>query len=148
MPILIRLLRRFTKMFGASAAVFRIPIKEGKGISGYVNVVSGKAYTVANDVETEIPIPEKMRENYDKYHDALLEAVALTSDELLERYLSGDVITDDEMRAVLKGSVKRGMVVPVYGGFVTGNTFAVRSLMDAMLKYLPSPVEAGNRAPV
>ena len=128
--------------FGASAAVFRIPIKEGKEMKGYVNIVSGKAYSVSNDVETEIPIPENMKESYDKYHDALVEAVALTSDELLERYFAGDVITDEEMRAVLKGSVKQGQVVPVYGGFCIGKTFAVRSLMDAMLKYLPSPVEA------
>ena len=132
--------------FGAAAAVFRIPIKEGKEIQGYVNVVSGKAYTVKDDVETEIPIPEKMKENYDKYHDALIEAVALSSDELLERYFAGDVITDDEMRAVLKGSVKNGLVVPVYGGFATGKTFAVRSLMDAMLKYLPTPNEAVETA--
>ena len=128
--------------FGASAAVFRIPIKNGKDVNGYVNIVSGKAYTVENDVETEIPIPAEMQASYDKYHDALIEAVALTSDELLERYFAGDVITDEEMRAVLKGSVKQGQVVPVYGGFCTGKTFAVRSLMDAMLKYLPSPVEA------
>ena len=127
--------------FGAAAAVFRIPIKEGKEIKGYVNVVSGKAYTVSNDVETEIPIPEHMKQSYDKYHDALVEAVALTSDELLERYFAGDTISDDEMRSVLKGSVKKGLVVPVYGGFSTGKTFAVRSLMDAMLKYLPSPAE-------
>ena len=127
--------------FGAAAAVFRIPIKEGKEIKGYVNVVSGKAYTVSNDVETEIPIPEHMKQSYDKYHDALVEAVALSSDELLERYFAGDTITDDEMRSVLKGSVKKGLVVPVYGGFSTGKTFAVRSLMDAMLKYLPSPAE-------
>lgn len=127
--------------FGAAAAVFRIPIKEGKTIKGYVNVVSGKAYSVENDVETEIPIPENMQSNYDKYHDALLEAVALSSDELLERYLANEPITDDEMRAVLKGSVKKGLVVPVYGGFSVGKTFAVRSLMDAMLKYLPSPAE-------
>ena len=132
--------------FGASAAVFRIPIKEGKDITGYVNVVSGKAYTVKDDVETEIPIPDRMKENYDKYHDALIEAVALSSDELLERYFAGDVITDDEMRAVLKGSVKAGSVVPVYGGFATGKTFAVRSLMDAMLKYLPTPNEAVETA--
>ena len=128
--------------FGASAAVFRIPIKDGKDIKGYVNVVSAKAYLVENDVETEIPIPADMQASYDKYHDKLVEAVALTSDELLERYFAGDVITDEEMRAVLKGSVKQGQVVPVYGGYCTGKTFAVRSLMDAMLKYLPSPVEA------
>ncbi len=133
--------------FGASAAVFRIPIKEGKDLTGYVNIVSGKAYKVENDVETEIPIPESMKESYDKYHDALVEAVALTSDELLERYFAGDVITDEEMRAVLKGSVKQGQVVPVYGGYCTGKTFAVRSLMDAMLKYLPSPIEAENTDP-
>jgi len=128
--------------FGASAAVFRVPIKEGKEIKGYVNIVSGKAYLVSNDVETEIPIPDNMRESYDKYHDALVEAVALTSDEMLERYFAGEEITDDEMRSVLKGSVKKGMVVPVYGGFSVDKTFAVRSLMDAMLKYLPSPIEA------
>ena len=75
--------------FGASAAVFRIPIKEGKEMRGYVNIVSGKAYSVSNDVETEIPIPENMKQSYDKYHDALVEAVALTTDELLERYLAG-----------------------------------------------------------
>ncbi|MBQ3022756.1 MAG: elongation factor G [Clostridia bacterium] len=133
--------------FGASAAVFRIPIKEGKEMTGYVNIVSGKAYKVENDVETEIPIPENMKASFDKYHDALIEAVALTSDELLERYFAGDVITDEEMRAVLKGSVKQGQVVPVYGGYCTGKTFAVRSLMDAMLKYLPSPIEAETTDP-
>ena len=137
-----KVVEQINDKFGASAAVFRIPIKDGKEIKGYVNVVSGKAYTVENDVETEIPIPADMQASYDKYHDKLVEAVALTSDELLERYFAGDVITDEEMRAVLKGSVKQGQVVPVYGGFCAGKTFAVRSLMDAMLKYLPSPVEA------
>ena len=137
-----KVVAQIQEKFGASAAVFRIPIKEGKDLTGYVNIVSGKAYKVENDVETEIPIPENMKASFDKYHDALIEAVALTSDELLERYFAGDVITDEEMRAVLKGSVKQGQVVPVYGGYCVGKTFAVRSLMDAMLKYLPSPVEA------
>ncbi len=137
-----KVVEQINEKFGASAAVFRIPIKNGKDVNGYVNIVSGKAYTVKDDVETEIPIPAEMQASYDKYHDKLIEAVALTSDELLERFFAGDVITDEEMRAVLKGSVKQGQVVPVYGGFCTGKTFAVRSLMDAMLKYLPSPVEA------
>ncbi len=134
-----KVVEQINDKFGASAAVFRIPIKNGKDVNGYVNIVSGKAYTVKDDVETEIPIPAEMQASYDKYHDKLIEAVALTSDELLERYFAGDTITDEEMRAVLKGSVKQGQVVPVYGGFSTGKTFAVRSLMDAMLKYLPSP---------
>lgn len=125
--------------FGKSVAPFRVPIKDGKKIKGYVNVVSGRAYTISNDVETEIPIPDDMVDDYNEYHEFLLEAVAESSEEMLERYLNGDVITDDEMRSVLKEAVRAGIVAPVYGGFSTGTTFAVRSLMDAMLKYLPTP---------
>ncbi|MCH5187455.1 MAG: elongation factor G [Oscillospiraceae bacterium] len=127
--------------FGKSVAPFRIPIKDGKKIKGYVNVVSGRAFTISNDVETEIPIPDDMVNSYNEYHEFLLEAVAESSEEMLERYLEGDTITDDEMRSVLKEAVRSGVVAPVYGGFSTGTTFAVRSLMDAMLKYLPTPIQ-------
>ena len=127
--------------FGKSVAPFRIPIKDGKKIKGYVNVVSGRAFTISNDVETEIPIPDDMVDSYNEYHEFLLEAVAESSEEMLERYLEGDTITDDEMRSVLKEAVRSGVVAPVYGGFSTGTTFAVRSLMDAMLKYLPTPIQ-------
>ena len=127
--------------FGKSVAPFRIPIKDGKKIKGYDNVVSGRAYTINNDVETEIPIPDDMTDEYNEYHEFLVEAVAESSEELLERYLEGDTISDEEMRSVLKESVRSGVVSPVYGGFSTGTTFAVRSLMDAMLKYLPTPTQ-------
>ena len=127
--------------FGKSVAPFRIPIKDGKKIKGYVNVVSGRAFTISNDVETEIPIPDDMVDSYNEYHEFLLEAVAESSEEMLERYLEGDTITDEEMRSVLKEAVRSGVVAPVYGGFSTGTTFAVRSLMDAMLKYLPTPIQ-------
>ncbi len=127
--------------FGKSVAPFRIPIKDGKKIKGYVNVVSGRAYTISNDVETEIPIPDEMVDIYNEYHEFLVEAVEESSEELLERYLRGETITDEEMRSVLKESVRSGVVSPVYGGFSTGTTFAVRSLMDAMLKYLPTPIQ-------
>ncbi len=136
-----KVVSQLKEKFGKSVAPFRIPIKDGKKIKGYVNIVSGRAYTISNDVETEIPIPEEMADMYNEYHEFLLEAVAESSEEMLDRYLSGDVITDDEMRSVLKEAVRAGVVAPIYGGFSTGTTFAVRSLMDAMLKYLPSPVQ-------
>ncbi|MGN1097302.1 MAG: elongation factor G, partial [Clostridia bacterium] len=134
-----KVVAQLKEKFGKSIAPFRIPIKDGKKIKGYVNVVSGRAYTINNDVETEIPIPDNMTDEYNEYHEFLLEAVAESSEEMLERYLNGDTITDEEMRSVLKEAVRAGIVSPVYGGFSTGTTFAVRSLMDAMLKYLPTP---------
>lgn len=136
-----KVVAQLKEKFGKSVAPFRIPIKDGKKIKGYVNVVSGRAYTISNDIETEIPIPEEMADEYNEYHEFLLEAVAESSEEMLERYLNGENITDDEMRSVLKEAVRAGIVAPVYGGFTTGTTFAVRSLMDAMLKYLPSPIQ-------
>lgn len=135
-------LAQMKEKFGTGVAPFRVPIKENNVITGYVNVVSAKAYRVDGDTETEIPIPDSMQAAYEAYHDILLEAAAESSDELLEKYFNGETITDDEMRGALKGGVKRGDIAPVYGGFSTGKTFAVRSVMDAMLKYLPSPVEA------
>ncbi len=136
-----KVVSQLKEKFGKSVAPFRIPIKDGKTIKGYVNVVSGRAYTINNDVETEIPIPDAMMDEYNEYHEFLLEAVAESSEEMLERYLDGDTITDDEMRSVLKEAVRAGVVAPVYGGFSTGTTFAVRSLMDAILKYLPTPLQ-------
>ncbi len=136
-----KIVAQLKEKFGKSVAPFRIPIKNGKKIRGYVNVVSGRAYTINNDVETEIPIPDDMADEYEEYHEFLLEAVAESSEEMLERYLNGDVITDEEMRSVLKEAVRAGIVSPVYGGFSTGTTFAVRSLMDAILKYLPAPIQ-------
>ncbi|MDO4562613.1 MAG: elongation factor G [Clostridia bacterium] len=131
--------------FGTSVAAFRVPIKEGGKLTGYINVVSGKAYKVDGDKETEISIPDAMKDEYDSYHDSLVEAAAESDDELLEKYFEGAEITDEEMRRALKSGVKTGKVSPVYGGSAV-TLFAVRSIMDAMLKYLPSPVEAAGEA--
>lgn len=127
--------------FGTSIAPFRVPTRENGHLTGYVNVVSGKAYSVKGDFEMEVPIPDKYLASYERYHDILVEAAAMSDDDLLEKYLGGETITDDEMRGALKQGVKKGAIVPVYGGCAAGG-FAIRSVMDAVLKYLPSPVEA------
>lgn len=129
--------------FGTSVAPFRVPTRENGHLTGYVNIVSGKAYSVKGEVEMEVPIPDKYLASYERYRDILVEAAAMSDDELLEKYLGGETITDDEMRGALKEGVKKGAIVPVYGGCAAGG-FAIRSIMDAVLKYLPSPSEAAG----
>jgi elongation factor G len=127
--------------FGTSIAPFRVPTRENGHLTGYVNIVSGKAYSVKGELEMEVPIPDKYLASYERYHDILVEAAAMSDDELLEKYLGGETISDDEMRGALKQGVKKGAIVPVYGGCAAGG-FAIRSIMDAVLKYLPSPAES------
>jgi elongation factor G len=129
--------------FGTSIAPFRVPTRENGHLTGYVNIVSGKAYSVKGELEMEVPIPDKYLASYERYHDILVEAAAMSDDELLEKYLGGETISDDEMRGALKQGVKKGAIVPVYGGCAAGG-FAIRSIMDAVLKYLPSPAESQN----
>ncbi|MBQ8002431.1 MAG: GTP-binding protein, partial [Clostridia bacterium] len=129
--------------FGTSIAPFRVPTREDGHLTGYVNIVSGKAYSVKGETEMEVPIPHKYPASYEGYHDILVEAAAMSDDDLMEKYLGGEQITDEEMRGALKKGVKSGDIVPVYGGCAAGG-FAIRSIMDAILKYLPSPVEANN----
>ncbi|MGM9551647.1 MAG: elongation factor G [Clostridia bacterium] len=131
--------------FGTSIAPFRVPTREDGSLTGYVNIVSGKAYSVKGETEMEVPIPHKYLASYEGYHDILVEAAAMSDDDLMEKYLGGEQITDEEMRGALKKGVKSGDIVPVYGGSATSG-FAIRSVMDAILKYLPSPVEANNEA--
>ncbi len=138
-------LTKIKDKFGTSVAPFRVPTRENGRMTGYVNIVSGKAYSVKGEVEMEVPIPDKYLASYERYHDILVEAAAMSDDDLLEKYLGGETITDDEMRGALKVGVKKGAIVPVYGGSA-GSGFAIRSIMDAVLKYLPSPVEANSEA--
>lgn len=129
--------------FGAAIAPFRVPICEGGKLIGYVNIVSMQAFKYDAKGDIPIDIPKEMISEVDDYRNFLSEAVAETSDELMERYFAGEQFTDDEMREALKEGVKTGAVVPIYGGSATSN-LGVEFLMDAFTKYFPSPADMGK----
>ncbi len=88
-------------------------------------------------------IPEDMQAVADEYHDKLMDVVAETSDELMERYLEGDEITREEMAGALKKLVTEGELFPVGCGAATRN-IGSRGLLDLIVEGLPSPARARN----
>ncbi len=132
-------LEELTSLYGKKIAPFHFPIRENEKFVGYVNVVAEKAFRwndKGDAVETEIP--EYSKENLGIYRDSLMEAVAETSEDFMERYFNGEQFSDAEIRAALHASVCDGTIVPITMG---SNTLiqGIYTLLDDCVKYLPSP---------
>lgn len=138
-------INQLKEKFGSGVAPFRVPICEGGKYCGYVNIVSMKAYKLKKDNSgyDECGIPADMAGEVDEYRNFLCEAVAETSEEMMERYFSGDTFSDDEMRKALREGVEEGVVTPVYAGSAAEN-WGVKFVLDAIVKYFPSPAEVGT----
>ncbi|MCR5486912.1 MAG: elongation factor G [Lachnospiraceae bacterium] len=132
-------LESLTELYGKKIAPFHFPIRENEKFVGYVNVVAEKAFKWNDKNEAvECPIPDYSTENLSIYRDSLMEAVAETSDEFMDRYFGGDTFSDSEIRAALHTSVCDGTIVPIsMGSSLLGR--GVYTLMDDIVKYLPSP---------
>ena len=132
-------LESLTELYGKKIAPFNFPIRENEKFVGYVNVVAEKAYKWNSKGEAEeCEIPDYSKENLELYREALMEAVAETSEDFMERYFGGDTFSDDEIRAALHSSVCDGTIVPITMG---SNTLiqGIFTLLDDCVKYLPSP---------
>ena len=127
------------KLYGKKIAPFHLPIRENEQFVGYVNVVQQKAKRWNENGEVDkFEVPEYSKENLGICRDALLEAVAETSEEFMERYLNGDEFSEDEIRQALRVNVIDGSIVPVLMG---SNILArgMYTLMADIVKYFPSP---------
>lgn len=126
-------------LYGKKIAPFHLPIRENGQFVGYVNVVQQKAKRW-NDKGTvdKFDVPEYSKENLGICREALVEAVAETSEEFMERYFNGDEFSEDEIRQALRVNVIDGSIVPVLMG---SNIMArgMYTLMADIVKYFPSP---------
>lgn len=128
-----------TEMYGKRIAPFQSPIRENEKFVGFVNVVkmAGRRFTKLGEYE-ECPIPDYSKEYVDKYRDALLDAVAETSEELMEKYFEGEEFTAQEIFTALRSSVIDCSIVPVLMGSGL-NAQGARMLLQEIDKYFPSP---------
>ena len=134
-----KVVQELQDMYGKKIAPFHLPIRENEQFVGYVNVIQQKAKRWNNHGTVDkFEVPDYSYENLNICRDALLEAVAETSEEYLERYFEGDTFSDDEIRQALRVGVCDGSVVPVLMG---SNTLArgMYTLMADIIKYFPSP---------
>ncbi len=125
--------------FGRKIAPFQLPIRENEKFVGFVNVVkmAGRRFTTLSNYE-ECEIPEYVQKNLGIAREALMEAVAETSEEYMERYFSGEEFTQEEISGALRSHVIEGNIVPILLGSGI-NCQGFSGLLQAIDKYFPSP---------
>jgi len=133
--------------FEAEAIPLNIPIGEGTSFKGIVDILHMKAYHYEEGKRREIDLPADLNEEIQKYRQQLIEKVAEADDELLERYLEGGDLTEEEIfRGIKEGSITRRFI-PVICGSATGN-IGIALLMEAVKLCLPSPEEMARISPI
>ena len=125
---------------GKEAIPFCYPLGHGNSFDGYVNVVDMNAVKDdgKNIVSEELFGDKKAK--VDSLHDAILEAVAGTSDELLEKYFGGEELTTEDIHGGLRSGVLSGELVPVLVGSALKNV-GLRTMLDMFIDYLPNPAD-------
>lgn len=130
---------KLTEIYGKKIAPFHLPIRENEKFVGFVNVVkmAGRKFTHLSEYE-ECEIPEYSEHNLAKYRETLLDAVAETSDDLMEKYFAGEEFTQDEISLALRNNVIDGTIVPILMGSGL-NGQGTTMLLQAVEKYFPAP---------
>ena len=130
----------------ANPLPLQIPIGEAETFTGLIDLLEMKAYIYNNDMGTDISvtdIPEEYKEKANKYHQQLIETVAETDDALLEKFFAGEEFTIDELKAAIRKATINMQVTPVVCGSSYKNK-GVQKLIDAMVDYMPSPLDVDH----
>ncbi|MDH2721504.1 elongation factor G [Enterococcus faecium] len=127
----------------ANAHPIQLPIGAEDDFTGIIDLVTMKAEMYTNDLGTEIEeteIPEEYRELAEEWREKLVEAVAETDEELTLKYLEGEEITEAELKEGIRRATVNVEFYPVLCGSAFKNK-GVQLLLDAVLDYLPSPLD-------
>ncbi len=126
-----------------NAVPIQLPIGSEDTFVGLIDLVDMKAYIYYDDLGKDIraeEIPEDMKEKAAEYRNALLESVAETSEELMNKYLEGEELTEKEIKGAIRQATIANEMVPVLCGTSYKNK-GVQKLLDAIVDYMPSPVD-------
>ena len=126
-----------------NAVPIQLPIGFEDTFTGIIDLVemTAETYSGPNGEKREtIEIPEDMKDKAQEYHDALIESVAETSDELMEKYFAGEELTIDEIKAAIRKATIANEMVPVCCGTSYRNK-GVQKLLDAIVDYMPAPTD-------
>ena len=127
----------------ANAVAMQVPIGAEDAFTGIVDIVHKKAYIYKNDLGTEIEeteIPEEYKEKAEEYYTALIEAVADHDEDIMNAYLEGEEIDEDTLKKAIRKATCAVELYPVFCGTAFKNK-GVQLLLDAVIDYLPSPLD-------
>jgi elongation factor G len=134
-------LQALRSAFGKQCVPVQIPIGARDAFQGVVDLVEMQAYT--GDGKQGGPVPESLAAEAASYREQLVEVVAETDDELISKYLEGEELTAEEIQRGLRAGVAAGTVIPVFVASAT-KTIGTARLLDAIIAYLPSPLDRGE----
>ena len=127
----------------ANAVPIQLPIGAEHTFKGIIDLITMKADVYYDDLGKDMreeEIPADMMDKAEEYHNALIEAVAETDEELLMKYLEGEELTIDEIKTALRKATIDNAIVPVVCGTSYKNK-GVQKLLDAIIDYMPSPLD-------
>ena len=128
--------------FGKSVIPFEVPIIENGVVVGSVNILRRKAWYY-NDRNTAKEVPSALIGEVERYYNEIAEAIAMTDDELMEKFFSGETFDEHELAKGLRIGVRNGDIRPVYCGSAEKQT-GIERLLDLITEYFPSYAEKGR----
>jgi len=138
-----RVFKQLNAMFGAPVCPVYVPVKDGKNFT-LLDLIEKKAYSYdAKGKRTEAPLNDEQKAIAAEYEEALHEAVAVTDDDLMNKFFEGEEMTREEISGALQKGIIDGTIVPVYCGAATA-MWGVVALLDTIRDSFPAP---GQRKP-
>lgn len=129
--------------FGMRLGAVTLPWGTGEDFNGIIDLVRMKARHCDGTKQTETEIPEEYRAAAEVAHETLCELVAEADDELMEKYLEGESLTQEEVEGLLAKAIAHRLFVPVFAGSCVKEQ-GVNSLMDDVATYFPAPTDYGE----
>ncbi len=131
-------LESLRKQFGLKVVPLQLPIGEQAGFKGVIDLVTQKAYTFegGNKVQT-VAIPAELQDKISSYREQLIESAVESDDDIMEKFLEGEELSDEEILSVVKKGTRSGQLIPVLCGSASKNV-GVQTLLDAIVDYMPS----------
>jgi len=135
-------LESLRKRFGLKVVPLQLPIGEQAGFKGVVDLVSQKGYTFegGNKVQ-EVPIPADLKDKISSYREQLIESAVESDDTVMEKFLEGEELSDEEILSVIKMGTRSGQLIPVLCASTSKN-IGVQALLDAIVDYIPSAADS------
>ncbi len=128
---------------GANAHPIQYPLGEGELFTGMVDIVRRVAIVFEDEMGAQFsegPVPDGLKDTIEELRSGLIEAAVEHDDELIEKYLAGEELTDDEVVHAIRAATIAGSIFPIFCGSAFKNK-GVQALLDGVIDYLPSPVD-------
>ncbi len=128
--------------FGFKVVPLQIPIGEQANFRGVVDLVKRQGYTFegGNKVQA-VTIPSELQDRINTYRDQLIESAVESDDEIMEKFLEGEDLSDEEIISVVKKGISSGALIPVLCSSASKN-IGIQTLLDSIVDYLPSAADA------